>query len=429
MSIQKDLQDLVQAAIISQETADHINAYYNSNQGSSSNRLVIIFGILGALLIGLGIILIIAHNWDDLSRNTKTAIALGQLFIGQLLCGYVLIKKNGITTWRESTAILLFLAVGSTISLISQIYHLPGDIGAFTLTWMLLCWPLIYIMRSSSAAILFLIGSTYYAAYLGYFNYPTQQPYMYWLLLVGALPYVYQLSLQPHQSNFVLLLNWIIPISVTISIGTFAKSTEELMFVVYISLFGLLYLIGNRPFFDRQKTGRNGFKIIGFLGTVVILLALSFDWFWKILIKNPVKAEQLFQAPEFYLAAVLSILCGIMLYKSIIIKGIEELKPLQITFVLFPAVFITGHFSTIWAIILINLLVFSIGLLTIRNGVHRDHLGILNWGLLMITALVICRFFDSDLSFVTRGLLFVGVGIGFFAANYWMLRKRKVHVQ
>jgi uncharacterized membrane protein len=429
MSIQKDLQDLVQAAIISQETADHIHAYYDSKHGSSSNRLVIIFGILGALLIGLGIILIIAHNWDDLSRNTKTVIALAQLFIGQLLCGYVLLKKKASTTWRESTATMLFLAVGSTISLISQIYHLPGDIGAFTLTWMLLCWPLIYIMRSSSAAILFLIGSTYYAAHLGYFNYPTQQPYTYWLLLVGALPYMYQLSQQSPQSNFVLVLNWIIPISLTISIGTFAKGTEELMFVVYISLFGLFYLIGNRPFFDMQKTGRNGFKIMGFLGTVAILLALSFDWFWKILIENPVKADQLFYAPEFYLAAVLSILCGILLYKSIIRKGMEELKPLETTFVLFLAIFITGHSSTVWAIILVNLLVFSIGLLTIRNGVHRDHLGILNWGLLIITALVICRFFDSDLSFVTRGLLFVAVGIGFFAANYWMLRKRKAHVQ
>jgi len=39
--------------------------------------------------------------------------------------------------------------------------------------------------------------------------------------------------------------------------------------------------------------------------------------------------------------------------------------------------------------------------------------------------LIICRFFDTNLSFVLRGLLFVLVGLGFFAMNYWMIRKRK----
>ena len=33
-----------------------------------------------------------------------------------------------------------------------------------------------------------------------------------------------------------------------------------------------------------------------------------------------------------------------------------------------------------------------------------------NYGLIIITALVICRFFDTDLSFVLRGLLFISVG-------------------
>jgi len=71
--------------------------------------------------------------------------------------------------------------------------------------------------------------------------------------------------------------------------------------------------------------------------------------------------------------------------------------------------------------------VFIIGLLTIRNGARQHHLGILNYGLLMITALVVCRFFDTNLSFVVRGILFVSVGAGFFGANYWMLKRRKAN--
>jgi hypothetical protein len=69
--------------------------------------------------------------------------------------------------------------------------------------------------------------------------------------------------------------------------------------------------------------------------------------------------------------------------------------------------------------------VFLSGVLTIWRGAKNDHLGILNYGLLTITALVVCRFFDSDMSFVLRGILFMLVGGGFFVANYAMLKRRK----
>jgi hypothetical protein len=67
----------------------------------------------------------------------------------------------------------------------------------------------------------------------------------------------------------------------------------------------------------------------------------------------------------------------------------------------------------------------ALGVLYIRKGIRQDHLGILNYGLLIITALIICRFFDTKWSFILRGILFVMVGIGFFIANYQMLQKRK----
>jgi hypothetical protein len=54
-----------------------------------------------------------------------------------------------------------------------------------------------------------------------------------------------------------------------------------------------------------------------------------------------------------------------------------------------------------------------------------NHLGILNYGLVIISILVACRFFDTDMSFVLRGLIFVSLGLGFFAVNYWMIKKRK----
>jgi hypothetical protein len=75
--------------------------------------------------------------------------------------------------------------------------------------------------------------------------------------------------------------------------------------------------------------------------------------------------------------------------------------------------------------VLINLLILTIGLLHVREGAKKDHLGILNFGLLVITILTVCRFFDDNISFVIRGVLFVGAGVGFFVANYLMIKRRR----
>ena len=76
------------------------------------------------------------------------------------------------------------------------------------------------------------------------------------------------------------------------------------------------------------------------------------------------------------------------------------------------------------ASVLINFLVLAIGIMTIREGAKNNHLGILNYGLLIVSALIICRFFDTNINFVLKGILFVAVGVGFFFANLWMVRKR-----
>ena len=426
VSILKDLSELIKAEVITQETADRIRDYYKNKSGSSTNRLFIVFGILGAILVGLGIILIIAHNWDELSRSTKTFFAFLPLLVGQILCGSVLLKKQDSIAWRESGTAFLFFSVGACISLISQIYNIPGNLSSFLLTWMLLCLPLIYIMKSSISSLLYLIGITYYAVQTSYWSYPSNESYLYWLLLLMALPHYYLLYKKKPESNFMIFHNWIIPLSVVISLGTVAKSTGDLLFIAYFNLFGLLYLVGNSGFFTRQKSRNSGYKILGSLGTIVLLLILSFDWFWEDLRRKDFQFNEIISTPEFLAVAITSLLGGGLFYLQHKNKALRDIKPIAPVFVLFIVTFILGLYSP-YAVVFINLYVFAIGVLTIRDGAKQDHLGILNYGLLIITALVICRFFDTDLSFVIRGVLFVSVGIGFFASNYWMLKKRKAN--
>ncbi len=163
MVSKKDLEELLQAGVISEEVAGSISDYYHKKDSNAGNRLIVIFSIVGATLIGGGIVLIIASNWDQLSQLTKTILAFVPLILGQLLMVFVLLRKNENQTWRESSGVFQLLTIGATISLVSQVYYIPGRLDLFMLLWTALSLPIIYLMRSSVASLLYLIGIMFFA--------------------------------------------------------------------------------------------------------------------------------------------------------------------------------------------------------------------------------------------------------------------------
>lgn len=428
MNILKELDELTKAQVISPESAESIRNYYKSKQEQSGNRLFIVFGILGAILVGLGLILIIAHNWDDLSKNIKVGVAYLPLIIGQLLCVYVLVRKSDNSAWREAASAFLFCAVGACISLISQVYNIQGDLPSFLFTWLILCLPIIYLMRSSIASLLYIVGITYYCCELNYFShfFSHSKPvhYHYWWMLLLALPHYYLLVKNRPDSNYTVFHNWLVPLSLVICLGSVGRQHDELMYIAYMSMFGLFYLIGTSGTFSNMKRNVSGYLVLGSLGTTQILLTLSFHDFWTHVMNDPTRFFEWYSSPEAISVYILTAAAlGLLIFQSS--NGFKEFHPMKVIFLLFIFIFLLGVNSPYSAVTVINLLVLATGIMVIRHGVMKDHLGILNYGLLTITALITCRFFDSHMSFVIRGLLFVLVGIGFFVANYLMLKKRK----
>ena len=135
MRIIKEIPELLQAGVISESTAIKIEEYYRSKKTPVSNNFFLVSGILGAILVGLGVILILAHNWDTLSRELKLFFAFLPLVSAQALCGYALLKKRDSDAWREVAATLLFFGVAASIALVSQIYNIPGDLNDFCLLY------------------------------------------------------------------------------------------------------------------------------------------------------------------------------------------------------------------------------------------------------------------------------------------------------
>ncbi len=414
--IEQDLTELVAANIIDQQTANIIGAYYAQKKEQAPNKMLIAFAVIGATLIGAGIILIVAANWDNLSRIAKTVLAFLPMLIGQALCGYTLLKKTDNLIWRESTAAFLFFAVAACIAMVSQIYNIEGNQWHFLMTWLALSAPLFYIMRSGVVAVFYLLGLLFLMA--NYQNDPAL-----WGFWLASLPYYFWKHQHNPNSHFKLVMDWLIPITLIGLLLHTASENMELTFLGATSLFNLYYLLGT--FGKIQFHPRaNALKIIGITGLVFILFGSSFFAFWN---------EAVFETRSLYNQAktldyviYIGLTLGAALALFVKIKdNWQGIALLDILFVLMIPIYFIAKSLPFVAVIICNILLFYLGIYYLKKGFDNNRLAHVNFGLLVIAFLIISRFLDINVSFVVRGMIFVLVGIGFFVVNYVILKKQK----
>ena len=146
--------------LISEEQAAAILERYppaGETSGSAiGNRTVSVIAIMGAALIGLGIIAFIAANWSDIPTLAKLALmVVGTPVI--YVAGWLLSYRFGFV--RIGTAVILLgaIAFGASIHLVAQTYHVPVNHPNLMPAWFLGVIPLAYIIRSQSVLGLSLI--------------------------------------------------------------------------------------------------------------------------------------------------------------------------------------------------------------------------------------------------------------------------------
>ncbi len=429
MGIQKDIEELLEQGVISKETAERLRQYYRSRSQSSRNWVPIVFGVLGALLAGFGIILVIGHNWNMLSRYSRSVLAFLPLLGTQGLTAYVLRRKAYDRVWSESVAVLLILAVGATLSLISQTYQLVGDIEAFLFLWMLLAFPIPYVLRSPTASLLYLAGITYHALEKG-FSFDAPFPGSYALLFALLVPFILLLYRKRPESNFTAFHNWVVPLSLIIGLSTLPTDpSPALMTVAFVALMGSFFMIGQWKFFVEQKAVKNGYRRFGQLGLLILLFIVSFEDYWsglwsKLLESGYPPIEGLFKAHGIA-ALILTTGALILFFLRVRAHSLKRLDPLEGAFLVFLFFFGLASVHVPSAYIGSNLLLLGIGVHRLYEGAQRSRLGTVNLGALILVILILSRFFEVELSFLARGIIFILLGLGFFGLNYWIFQKRR----
>ncbi|MBA3066040.1 DUF2157 domain-containing protein, partial [bacterium] len=316
----KELPVLVEKGVISVGSAENIRKHYDevSSKGGKSTAFIVC-SILGSLLIGLGIILILAHNWKDMSRFMRTVLSFLPLIISQLIAAWVLTKKNSSIAWREGIAVFLMIAIGSSIAMIGQTYHMPGDLENFLFTWMLLSIPIVYVLGAGIPLVLYLWGITSWA---GYAQSAGGHAVFFWALFALALPYFIKCLRKDKFSNRSVLLGWAFALCLCIATGiTLEKVLPGFWIVVYTGLFSVFYLMDKVYFSEETSAGARPFGSVGAIGIFLTSFFLTYKWPWERIGWEHYRAAGKFHESvafvDYALAAVLSGFSVFLLFKML----------------------------------------------------------------------------------------------------------------
>lgn len=223
----------------------------------------------------------LAHNWDELSRQARAIISVAPLAITAALGAWLLWTERGSTAWLEGVATAQTLAIGSSIALVAQTYNLGGRFDEFMLTWSLLALPIAYLLRATLPALLYLVGI---AVWTGAVMHQPERGLWYYLLLAAVLPFVWWSCRSNRYHPRPVLLSWVLALTVCIGIGFAAGRVcykLEVWPVLFGGLFAVLYMVGTHWWGEASSVWQRPFQNVGALGAVGLALVLSFGDVWS----------------------------------------------------------------------------------------------------------------------------------------------------
>ena len=402
MKILKELDELTAAEVISPEVAERIRHYAEQRtQSNSSHRLLTVFGALGAILIALGVIVLLAHNWDELPRWIKTFFSFLPLLAGQAACGYLLFKKGLTSWWGEAAATFTALTIGATIAMVHQVYNLPdSSFASFLTLWLILALPTLYLMRSRATAVLYYIGIGALCI-LGYREWTTYYTSLVTFVLI--LPfYIWHIRYKAN-SAITYAFHWLTVVFTGIALSILSANIRDDGAILWSVLLSAIYLMIGK--YLQTSIYYNAYKVAALLCIPICFFIEDF--------------------PSFNNYTLYTTIAIVLFYFLLIVKYYyidKKEKALDLVLV-FPLLYIFSIYLV--RLYLYDLVILAFGAYYIWKGFKSERSLVVNYGLSVISVEIAIRFFDSYYPFIIKGIVFILLGIGFFVANYFILKQKK----
>jgi uncharacterized membrane protein len=379
----------------------------------------VIFSVIGAILVGFGVVLFFAYNWAFLPKALKLAL----VFAGVL-------GSHGTALWldRRGTAprslveglhILGTMLFGAGIWLVAQIYHMdehyPNGILIWSLGALALAWSLPSLAQGFLAVLLVLLW-----AGVEVVEFHWTADWAPFLVGLGVVPLAWL------QRSRVLLFFGLTALLAMLALTAF--STEEELFVTMALFTSVLYIAaGLLVPASAFGTSAPVFKILGFTVYLGGLYLLSFPGAVEILddLKFSGTLVMVYFAGPLVAAAVA--------WLGVLATGLHRLDALwrwHWALLAAPVVLVTGMSLEVlpledWlSAAPFNLIYLAHCVVFIVQGSRGANPKLVSIACVLFALLVITRYLDLFDSLLLRSLIFLLLGAGLFLVGNFYARSK-----
>ncbi len=402
--LKKELQYLEQQGLLLPNQAENAINHYEvqtmPKQRKSSLNFIQAISIIGAFLIGLGILSFVASNWSGLTDMTKFFVLLFTLVFMYLGAWFTEESKP---KFSRSLYYIGGFAFGAEIFYIGQLFHLGGEIENALIAWAIGLLPLAYYLKDK---------------YIGWFSFSliylfiqmrfmfTEGEPSYWMVIILPILFAFGHYVK-RRSPILLLANLVLLYQFIEMKFTYVVLYEDKFPIVFTLALPLLFFIGHKWM---NKS----------IPLFIVNVFLSIQWFVMALIYLDVDKVMYYLLPLFAL--------GMVMYK----KQLKDYKDVM-KWIGFGLQFVSGimlTFSISWTNGTYNDTPMSVpfwtlfGIAYFMYGlylVYRNEL----MGVVIVGVLVFRFYVDLSLAFMNKSIAFLIGGMLLLAIGYWFEKTRR----
>ena len=365
-------------------TSDQAAKMLADSKSQRSNKLVTVLSTIGALLFGMGALLFIASNWQEMSNGVKILLLLVVTFGSYYLGYYFRYQKKNLPRSGSALLFLGALLFGASIFLIAQMYHVEASYHVLILIWILGILPLVYVFLSPSIAAL--------AAILAYV-------WLAFFLFQGKY-------LSDLESEFIVIL-------------------------IIFSIFSIFLFQVGALHYMHQKLGAIArvYRLVGLKAAMFILFLFTFEWLsggLGGLVKEVAKETHFFVILFVTLSVLTIILTAINQFfnpsqdKLIGIEGYASgaIIALMMIFYFFPSE------TTIYTVIF-NLVFAGLALTLLLIGYNEGDIFLVNMGMFWFASFILAKYFDFFWDLLPRSMFFMTGGLILVLGGIALEKKRR----
>ncbi len=381
--------------IITAEQNQAIRARYSPAElaprsARAQGRLVTGLSIIGAVLVGLGVILFFAANWDGIDRTPKLIIILASI-VGAHGLGYYLRYHRDYQRVGSAMVLLACIIYGAGVHLVGQVYNVDVNDPRLMLFWFLGVLPLVYIVKSQPIQFL---GLVLFFLAVG-FRLPD------WIDDISRGEAVLGASLFMILGLFILALG-----RMKEEIAALHPYSEVFELVGMITALAAVFVLTFKDVFDSfddglyiQGDAEISFRIlIVAAGALTLAMVLATAWLHR-------RSDQ-----ELTLNGIEGIAIAILLAAAYVVVVVDS----------GGEVFYAVAFNALLALALLGVLV---------SGYLRGKEAWVNIGLAFIGINIIARYFEYSWALLDRSFIFVAAGVILLLGGYLVERGRQAMLE